>query len=556
MKKWVHRLLIVLTVLVLSASLASAQKTTTNQTSTQWQATQSFLQSLQNQINSLKAPATPNIQPGGAGQFAGYNSTGTTLSPMVSPVQPGTAGQMAGYSVNGSVVGPVNAANGNVNGVLNVQTLGADPTDTNDSTAAFNTAAAKACPGGICTSPIYVPAGTYQVTQLNFTNLMYFDMVGDGSSGGAGPGAGNTLVAFDCEEPTNDTGVCVDFSGDQYNTMDGIQVYAKSPTHSPHILVLMAKTTLPTGNSQSFDWRNDSFMQSGGSFGIYNYGGEIWHCSHCNENGIDGSPKVAGVFFSAVNTPGISSPFTTITSGQTSMTAVDWNDGSSGGTSGTGPSFVFDTGATDGVISDISISGYCNHSYNEPCIADYSSADTGKIRSLSIHDLRDEAGGSTAYPLLKLLYTAVWSVDIHHVTYASSNPLSGAAFTFANVGNGYIQADYTTILPTYGVSCTSGGAGLFIANALNNSGGMVQNNCLGGSSGMSITGGLYGQYESIYAGGYSPGSCTNSITGDDTSVCTTNATACTNGTTFASGGSTHCRLYCNGSNWIESGAGC
>jgi hypothetical protein len=33
------------------------------------------------------------------------------------------------------------------------------------------------------------------------------------------------------------------------------------------------------------------------------------------------------------------------------------------------------------------------------------------------------------------------------------------------------------------------------------------------------------------------------------------STACTNGTTYTSGGSTACILQCNGTNWIETGAG-
>jgi hypothetical protein len=39
-------------------------------------------------------------------------------------------------------------------------------------------------------------------------------------------------------------------------------------------------------------------------------------------------------------------------------------------------------------------------------------------------------------------------------------------------------------------------------------------------------------------------------------LCATDATACTNGTTYAGGGSTSCVVNCDGSNWKETGAGC
>lgn len=38
------------------------------------------------------------------------------------------------------------------------------------------------------------------------------------------------------------------------------------------------------------------------------------------------------------------------------------------------------------------------------------------------------------------------------------------------------------------------------------------------------------------------------------STCVSDSTACTNGTTYTSGGSTMCRVDCNGTNWIETGS--
>ena len=39
-------------------------------------------------------------------------------------------------------------------------------------------------------------------------------------------------------------------------------------------------------------------------------------------------------------------------------------------------------------------------------------------------------------------------------------------------------------------------------------------------------------------------------------ACVSDSTACTSGTTYASGGATACEVWSNGSNWIESGSGC
>lgn len=42
----------------------------------------------------------------------------------------------------------------------------------------------------------------------------------------------------------------------------------------------------------------------------------------------------------------------------------------------------------------------------------------------------------------------------------------------------------------------------------------------------------------------------------DMTVCASDATACTNGTTYTGGGGIACHLHCNGTNWIEDGFGC
>lgn len=48
--------------------------------------------------------------------------------------------------------------------------------------------------------------------------------------------------------------------------------------------------------------------------------------------------------------------------------------------------------------------------------------------------------------------------------------------------------------------------------------------------------------------------CTTSAGVDHVEACVSDATACTNGSTYTSGGSIKCRVGCNGTNWIATGA--
>lgn len=171
-----HCLATVLAALLLSATVANAQQPKTNQVSTQWQATQNFLQSIQNQINQLKGDSGLSIAPGGAGQFAGYNANGTVLSPMVAPVSPGNAGQMAGYPASGSTVGPLSAvSNLSVNGVLNPLAFPGS-----DIGAQVNAAMASAPSGTV----IRIPPGSYSFNttiQCPTSNWTYYIIEGAGS---------------------------------------------------------------------------------------------------------------------------------------------------------------------------------------------------------------------------------------------------------------------------------------------------------------------------------------------------------------------------------------
>lgn len=67
-----------------------------------------------------------------------------------------------------------------VNGVLNVQAYGADPTGVADSTSAIQSTITAACPGApwtsgpaiTCTAAIHLPAGKYKVMDLSISSIL------------------------------------------------------------------------------------------------------------------------------------------------------------------------------------------------------------------------------------------------------------------------------------------------------------------------------------------------------------------------------------------------
>lgn len=416
--KWMHHLATAAGIVLMGSALAGAQ----TQQSTQWQATQTFLQNMQAQINALRGQNGPGVLPGAAGQFAGYNTNGTVISPMPNPVGPGgtgqfagytsgntigpipnpvlpgTTGQMAGYSANGSVVGPVGGAL-----PLDPINAGADPTGVNDSTAAFQNTINQACPGAPnanCTKPIHLSPGSYRVSSLNFTNLYGLSLIGSGSTG-----VSNTYI--NCYEPTDNTGICLDFSGDIFHTIRDLAVQGVAG-HDPQVMVMLAKTNL--NNSDQLYWDNVAILSPssspGSDWGIYNFGGELWHCVNCQ---TVGQYNKGSILLSYANTPGIESSYAT-TENSTSMTSVDLHAGSFS-SSGTGPAIVFDSGPAG--VGDISVTGYCNTANNVPCFGEYSSADTGGINNLAIGPyFRHEPMGSSPGPLLELNYATTIGLKI------------------------------------------------------------------------------------------------------------------------------------------------
>jgi hypothetical protein len=70
-------------------------------------------------------------------------------------------------------------------------------------------------------------------------------------------------------------------------------------------------------------------------------------------------------------------------------------------------------------------------------------------------------------------------------------------------------------------------------------------------TGTGVSDPAYG-FGTIYTNGTKPAASGN----NHYRICVSDATACTSGTTYASGGGTACELWSNNTNWIESGSGC
>lgn len=305
-----------------------------------------------------------------------------------------------------------------VNGTLNIQMYGADPTGTIDSTSAIQSTISAACPGGpnnsnttTCTKAIYIPGGKYKVTQLNMTNLQGLTIVADGTSV-------ISPATFNCTEAANNTGVCVDLSGSLYTKFSGWNVVGVTG-NAPQVLVLMAKSTVGVGNSEVHNWDNMTFDQNIGDFGVYNNGGEIWTCDKCQ---WQGSANIATLMFSVTNTKGITSPFTTLPAGAESVTVMNMANGVF--SNNTGTPIMFDTGYSG--VGDYKFSGFCYTVPGKPCISDYSAADTGEISNITIGPpFRSEPNGANPGPLLQTTWTALQGVEVHgswNPTVSTANP--------------------------------------------------------------------------------------------------------------------------------------
>lgn len=379
-------------------------------------------------LNGAWMPAGGATSSGGGGGSPG----GTTGNPQYYLTSTSFGGAAnAAWSSTGALTG-TSTSGQNLISSFSIDTVGlnpvdytADPSGANFSTTGIQDAVNAACPSGNCQEPVDLPPGIFKVTQLNFANLINLVFRGAGA-GVLNSSTGQTVI--ECDETTNNSGTCIDMSGTAYITMQNIQIINVSG-HAPREQLLLAKTS---ANAAGFvyNFQNVTFLPTGGDYGLYDYGGEQFHCLDCYWNG---SPNVASALFSVSNTPGVTNIANNLPAPPTSMTGIDL--AGAGSTlsvfGGTGVPLMFDAGGGQS-IEDVKISGYCNHLASTDCITDYSSADTGNLVKLKIDGLRDEPQGTTPGSLVAFNYTNVYGATIN-ANYETTHTPSVPTAVFAGV---------------------------------------------------------------------------------------------------------------------------
>ncbi|HTT77744.1 MAG TPA: hypothetical protein VMF50_17405 [Candidatus Binataceae bacterium] len=256
-----------------------------------------------------------------------------------------------------------------------------------DDTAAFNAAikTTQAIPNTPQTILVPWTGNGCVVSSLNLTNIPYgFRIIGESA-----PMRGRSSWLI-CSEPANDTGTCLDTTGSQAWSIENLGI-VDAAGHSPHVMLLMAKSDQPVlGNSQAITLRADFFSNWGGSYVVYNDGGEV---DHVDNNQFYGG-TAAQIYFTASNGAGIVSSFANIKTGPSSMTSSRWRDNvySCTSASNDGHCIFIDTSIAS--VQDLTLDGdYAN--VTTPGFID--SAGSFPILNLVVANIRDEAQIKSPY---------------------------------------------------------------------------------------------------------------------------------------------------------------
>jgi hypothetical protein len=363
-------------------------------------------------------------------------------------------------------------------GTLNVLDYGAKCDGVTDDTTAFQATinASNLAPANISHErPVVIPWSSKPciISQLNLTNLAGIHITGQERAGGLSG-------IIKCREASPDSGVCLDFSGSWYITVEGINFIADR-TNPPKVMMLFAKTagTLP-GNSQQIQLRNNVISNHSGDYTIYNYGAEVLRASG---NLFDGG-KLATIVLTASNTAAVTSPFATLVSSPSSMTATQWRDNtySCAASVNTGSCVLLDAAVS---LAEIDIDGgYIAQSTKG--FIDVTGA--GMVRNLNVSNLRDEPqGGNTTQYFLKSA-SQIQNFTILNDNFANTVRPTVVPIQFNKTGEvsavggiinfrpGDTQATYPTVSI---ISCAMNVAGVTFFSADASGGGPLPSTCPG-----------------------------------------------------------------------------
>ncbi len=211
-------------------------------------------------------------------------------------------------------------------------------------------------------------------------------------------------------------------------------------------------------------------MEAGGSYGVYNNGGEVW--SSYNDT-FEGA-IVASVVLSSGNTAGVGSPFATLPSMPVSMTDVSFYGDNIVGSGN--QAILFDYGS-GGAVEDIQIlGGYGQSTAGHPFIADEG---TGSLRGLNVAGFRLEPQGSNPYPFMSMTQPVTRATI--NAMYAAAVAPNTAGLVLGTVADSSINlqpGDNPAFYPSVLASCTSTEATI-ISDYANSSGQNTVNACPG-----------------------------------------------------------------------------
>jgi hypothetical protein len=329
---------------------------------------------------------------------------------------------------------------GTLNGELNPMDYGAKCDGSTDDTAAFK-AAIKAAFLGTHPYSMVIPAtgSPCVVSQLDLTNINNRIHIRGLSS----------ILAFQsvisCNELSSNSGVCIDLTGSQYVELEHIRM--QHGKHPPLAVIRMGKSSGGRGNNGNSQIiaTHSIDVEAGGSYGVYNNGGELWS----SNNDVFEGASVKNVVLSANATPAAGTPFASLTGKLAGMTGVYFNDDTF---SGTGVLFDYGSGGT---VEDVAFKG----GYAQPASGQVFLSDAGRgaVRSLTFTGgFRAEPQGSRPQALVSFTQPAI-QVAVNGTMYAAVVAPSGPELVFGSLAASEINlypGDNPTSYPSTLLSCT------------------------------------------------------------------------------------------------------
>ncbi len=293
----------------------------------------------------------------------------------------------------------------NPSGTADVRNYGAKCDGKTDDTDAFNAAIAATGPPTYSEQRVYVPNTGLGcvVSEINATNISNRVTIA-GDNGGV-----QFISVIKCQEASPGTGVCIDFTGSNYVTLENLRFgHGSNP---PKAVVRMGRTT--AGTSDFIHTRNLDVECYGSGYGVYNNGGEIWQSFGDVFEGC----RYPVVLSAAANCGDVPSRFLkppfTCPPKNVSMTNVQFFAPFFGSDVGGGFGLMFDPGR-GGSVEDVNIfGGYAQTIEDTIALFGDKPGSAGGIRGFTVIGLRDEPQGPVGIAPFMKFTNELDEADIH-----------------------------------------------------------------------------------------------------------------------------------------------